>query len=100
MEDVYNFSILRNLHEDYNHIDFKFVVAIEDEEQRERDMNDVIHFAHLAKIPAEKIWIMPMTPYNNKEMLQKVADWAIENDFNFSNRLHVQIWGSDIEVEK
>lgn len=100
MESVYDFEIIRQLHEDYKHIDFKFVVAVDDEEQMKSDMDDVLKFMYEGNISEKNIWIMPMTPYNNKDNLIELADWTVENNFNYSNRLHVQIWGSDIVQEK
>lgn len=69
---------------------FKFVLATAD------DLAEVLALQKRYNIPAEKIWLMPegTTPArlaNSREWLVEICK---EHNFRFSDRLHVQIWGS------
>jgi organic radical activating enzyme len=69
---------------------FKFVLAAEN------DLAEVLQLAADYKIPAEKIWLMPEA--TEREVLQEKRYGLVEickqYGFRYSDRLHVQIWGS------
>jgi len=69
---------------------FKFVV------EKEKDLEEIIQFEKVFNIPKEKIFLMPQarTKYELSKNIPKVAKWALENKFNLSNRMQVQIWGT------
>lgn len=99
--DVYDHEALQEIQLMFpDKIDFKFVVDVDDESKRSSDILSLLNFQTLANIPNDRIWIMPKTPYTNKERLKDLAEETIHFGFNFSNRLHIQIWGSDITEEK
>jgi len=52
------------------------------------------------KIPSGRVWIMPEgeTEEKQKEKEQEVWDYCIEKGYNFSPRLHVNVWGDKREV--
>jgi organic radical activating enzyme len=69
---------------------FKFVVS------HQSDLDEVLGLLHSYAIPAQKVWLMPegtsAADLNNKR------PWLVEickaHGFCYSDRLHVQIWGS------
>jgi 7-carboxy-7-deazaguanine synthase len=69
---------------------FKFVVS------EVNDLQEVLFLIKKYNIPSEKIYLMPegTTP----ELLSEKREWLIEickkYNFRFSDRLHIQIWGS------
>lgn len=69
---------------------FKFVVA------RENDLGEVRALAQHYAIAPEKIWLMPEG--TSPEALGRKRQWLVEicknEGFRYSDRLHVQIWGS------
>ncbi len=69
---------------------FKFVLS------EQKDLQEVIDLAATYSIPPEKIWLMPEG--TNAAALAKRRKWLVEvckaNDFRYSDRLHIQIWGS------
>ncbi|HOY08054.1 MAG TPA: 7-carboxy-7-deazaguanine synthase QueE [Saprospiraceae bacterium] len=69
---------------------FKFVLAAEN------DLAEVLELAGTYQIAAEKIWLMPEA--TGWEALQEKRHWLVEickqYGFRYSDRLHVQIWGS------
>lgn len=69
---------------------FKFVLAAEN------DLTEVLALADTYQITAEKIWLMPEA--TGREALQEKRQWLVEickqYGFRYSDRLHVQIWGS------
>lgn len=73
------------------HADFKFVV------EDEHDLKQVQGIVLTHQIPHERVYLMPQS--RTQEQLQSsirgVAQMAIENGFNLSNRLHVEIWGDE-----
>ena len=75
------------------HAIFKFVVADDD------DLDDVLDVVQDAQLPPDRVWIMGVTPfgmYVKQPMSDRfVAEWAIERGFNFTPRLHVQLWGQE-----
>lgn len=71
---------------------FKFVVNTKE------DLHEI--GADFDFIPHEKIWLMPGA--DNREDLQRVGEqviqWAIELGYNYSNRLHIQVWNKKTGV--
>jgi 7-carboxy-7-deazaguanine synthase len=69
---------------------FKFVVAKQD------DLTEVLELQNRYSIAAEKIWLMPEG--RSRQTLTKRRQWLVElckmHGFRYSDRLHVQIWGS------
>jgi 7-carboxy-7-deazaguanine synthase len=69
---------------------FKFVVA------EKKDLDEVLELVALYHIPREKIWLMPEG--TSPAALAKRRKWLVEvckqHQFRYSDRLHVQIWGS------
>lgn len=69
---------------------FKFVLAAE------KDLAEVLQLALTYRIAAEKIWLMPEA--TGREALAEKRQWLVEickkYGFRYSDRLHVQIWGS------
>lgn len=69
---------------------FKFVLAAEN------DLAEVIQLMETYHIDPEKTWLMPEA--TEREVLQEKRQWLVEIckqfGFRYSDRLHVQIWGS------
>lgn len=69
---------------------FKFVVTSAD------DWKEVDHLRQLYQIPASKIWLMPEG--SDSDALEQKRWWVVDlckqNNFRYSDRLHVQIWGN------
>jgi len=69
---------------------FKFVVA------EKTDLAEVLELAERYAIAPEKIWLMPEG--NTRQMLSRRRRWLVdvckEHGFRYTDRLHVQIWGS------
>jgi organic radical activating enzyme len=69
---------------------FKFVVAAKP------DLDEVFALQHKYRIPSDRIWLMPEG--SSKQILARRRPWIVEickaNGFRYSDRLHVQIWGS------
>ena len=69
---------------------FKFVVA------EKADLEEVFRLLHCYAIAADKVWLMPEG--SNRQTLAKRRRWVVEvckaHGFRYSDRLHVQIWGS------
>ncbi|MGD1959968.1 MAG: 7-carboxy-7-deazaguanine synthase QueE [Fulvivirga sp.] len=68
---------------------FKFVI------DSEEDLSEVFELQKNFNIPAEKIYLMPQG--TNAETLNQKCLWLVEicktYGFNFTDRLHVQLWG-------
>lgn len=69
---------------------FKFVLSSPD------DLAEVLQLKETYRIPAEKIWLMPEA--TEPQILQEKREWLVDicktYGFRYSDRLHVQIWGS------
>lgn len=69
---------------------FKFVVA------EKKDLAEVLELKKNYHIDPEKIWLMPEG--SSRQTLTKRRQWLVEvcknEGFRYSDRLHVQIWGS------
>ncbi len=73
--------------------DFKFVVGFEgDNVWSEDEIKEIEKKLELSK---DDIWVMPVT-YNghiDTECARKVWEMAVRNKWNYSDRLHVRVWG-------
>jgi 7-carboxy-7-deazaguanine synthase len=69
---------------------FKFVVA------DRKELDEVLALTTKYHIPPEQTWLMPLAL--DRRALQRRRKWLVEvcksAGFNFSDRLHVEIWGS------
>lgn len=69
---------------------FKFVVATPN------DLQEVFELIRLYNIGKDKIWLMPEG--SGRQALARKRKWLVEvcktNGFRYTDRLHVQIWGS------
>lgn len=69
---------------------FKFVIA------EKQDLEEVLELANRYSIPAEKVWLMPEA--TSRPALSKKRQWLVEvckeHSFRYTDRLHVEIWGS------
>ncbi|MDX2135018.1 MAG: 7-carboxy-7-deazaguanine synthase QueE [Saprospiraceae bacterium] len=67
---------------------FKFVIA------EPSDMEEVLQLISRYDIPPEKVWLMPEG--NTRQALSARREWLVEvckvYGFNYTDRLHVQIW--------
>jgi len=93
----FDFTMLSDLYKRYKtKMDFKFVI---DETKISQDIAHIEHFVTLAEISNESIFLMPKTPYTQKGV-KEIAELCVQKRWCFSPRLHVDIWGSDIEIER
>jgi organic radical activating enzyme len=69
---------------------FKFVIA------DAADLAEVLEIANTYRISEEKVWLMPEGTSASALAHRRVwlVDICKEYGFRFSDRLHVQIWGS------
>ncbi|MBI1971755.1 MAG: 7-carboxy-7-deazaguanine synthase QueE [Candidatus Aenigmarchaeota archaeon] len=69
---------------------FKFVIV------SEADLDEVLQIIKRYGIPSGKVLLMPEA--RTKEELQEKSKWLVEickeNNFRFSNRLHIELWGA------
>lgn len=69
---------------------FKFVLA------EKGDLDEVFDLLFRYQIPVEKVWLMPEG--SGRQILAKRRRWLVEicktYGFRYTDRLHVQIWGS------
>lgn len=69
---------------------FKFVVA------EKNDLDEVLELAARYAIASDNIWLMPEG--NTRQVLARRRRWLVDvckaHGFRFTDRLHVQIWGS------
>ena len=73
---------------------FKFVV------KNESDV-EVVKEMIRRGIPKNRVWLMPFTTFNeerDKKTRQEVWNYCIKNNFNYSPRLQVEIWGNKREI--
>lgn len=68
--------------------DFKFVVS------NAQDKLELLGIVDDLSIPRESVWIMPegMTKEETIKRLPSAVDFALDNGFNVSSRLHVLVW--------
>lgn len=93
----FDFNMLSDLYKAYRtKIDFKFVI---DETKIKEDIIHVEHFLLLTNISNESVFLMPKTPYT-QDGVREIAELCLQKEWNFSPRLHVDIWGANIETEK
>jgi len=74
---------------------FKFVI------NSEQDLEEVIeNYVVPLEIPNQNVWLMPQGCL--AEQIQDKAEWVIEkckqHGFNYSDRLHIRIWGNKTGV--
>lgn len=76
-------------------VDFKFVVNSEEDIKEIKDK-----YIEPGLIDENKIWLMPTAGCREEliERSEKVANWCIENNWKFSNRLHIMIWNRKLRV--
>lgn len=69
--------------------DFKFVIT------GPEDLKEVDHLVKYLGISPGRVWLMPEGTTSGMIALRspKVAEMALEQGYNFSSRLHVQLWG-------
>ncbi len=69
---------------------FKFVVA------EKSDLKEVLNLLHRYEIAPEKVWLMPEG--RKRQTLASRRQWLVEickkYGFHYTDRLHIQIWGS------
>lgn len=69
---------------------FKFVIA------EKSDLDEVLRLLEVYAIAPEKVWLMPEG--TSAAALSKRRKWLVEkcktHGFRYSDRLHIQIWGS------
>ncbi len=69
---------------------FKFVLS------EKKDLEEVLGLLKTYGIPPEKVWLMPEG--TSARALTERRKWLVdickEQGFNYSDRLHIQIWGS------
>jgi organic radical activating enzyme len=69
---------------------FKFVVA------SQPDLQEILALKDRYRIPSDQIWLMPEG--SSRQILARKRPWMVEicktHGFRYSDRLHVQIWGS------
>jgi len=71
---------------------FKFVVG------SATDWTQVCALVDTLPIMPSSVWLMPQTAYGTAEAgvpAPVVAQWAIDAGFNYSDRLHVRLWGDE-----
>ena len=75
-------------------LQFKFVAG------NKKDLNEIFEFIYEAhEIENKNVWIMPRTP-STLETQKMIVDYCIENEYNFSPRLHIDLWGEDCKEDK
>ena len=74
---------------DLGTVDFKFVVNTEEDIKEIKEK-----YIESGLIDEDKIWLMPTAGCREEliERSEKVANWCIQNNWKFSNRLHIMIW--------
>lgn len=78
-----------------NNSGFKFVVQSED------DVLEVIfNYVNKFKIPRSRVWLMPCCGSRKEqdEKASRVVEWCKDYNFNYSPRLHLQIWDQALKV--
>ena len=67
---------------------FKFVVTTED------DIGEILSIGMDCDFLEKNIWLMPGADTREKlnELEPKVVEWCKEYDFNYSTRMHIQIY--------
>lgn len=61
------------------------------------DLNEVAHFAALAEIPRDRVWVMPegITAAEVVKHTEVLADAVVARGWNFTTRLQVLAWGGE-----
>jgi len=85
----YNGKIHYNIVSSKPHF-YKFVIGGKD------DFRNVIEFVKRKEIPNSRVYLMPLTTNNEEvdiKIKQATVDLCVEFNFNYSARLHVDLWG-------
>jgi len=74
-----------------NHPRTSFKYVVPNVQGLEIIRDHVIHY----RIPSKKVWIMPLGETKQKigRVTKNIIDQVIHYGFNFSTRLHIQLWG-------
>lgn len=72
---------------------FKFVIGSDE------DIRDVETFVAVYSIDPSSVWLMQQSPFGSSALpdltAREVAEYAIERGWNFTDRLHVRLWGQE-----
>lgn len=81
---------LRQLLQDHPGAILKCVV------NRHEDVEEIQQQMQEWNVPARRVWLMPCAAglRELEERGAQVAQWALENGFCYSDRLHVRLWGN------
>lgn len=94
-EKRYNPQVLKwHTHKSQRRSIFKFVV------ESKTDVIEVTDIQMDIGIPSDRIWLMPLvsTIEDHNKMAPLVAEWAKENNYNFSPRLQIVLWNRTLGV--
>ena len=92
----YDDSVIYDLYCEYgDKFQFKFVVG----EDFDKDMEEINYFVDGCDIQKHHVWLMAMTPCDD-EHKRKIVDKCIEMGYNYSPRLHVDLFGEDCKEDK
>ena len=87
-------DIIRDILERFAGSFLKFV--INPQTNYHKDLLEILKIMHEANVPAKDVWLMPAA--ENRELLrrnaQSVAEIAIAQGFNYSDRVHIRLWDS------
>jgi len=75
-------------------ISWKFVVG----KNTERDLEVINEIVYDINIKKTNVWLMGMTP-NTNDFRRKLVELCIENKYNYSPRLHIDIYGDCVDFE-
>jgi len=92
----YDYAVLKNMNELYSVSDkfsWKFVVG----KNTDKDIKIIKDAIKKISIKKKNVWLMGMTP-NKVEFRKEIADLCIENKYNYSPRLHIDLYG-DVDFE-
>ena len=84
----YNFDLIKNKSI------FKFVIS---EKLFEKDIEEVKYFNRNLDL-IDKIWLMPQTPCSN-DFKKKLFDFCVKMKYNYSQRIHIDLFGHNFEKE-
>lgn len=85
---------LNSINYSHKKLMYKFVI---NPEQIEDNMNEVLQWFSTLEIPSENVWLMSETPCKIEDK-KKIFNLAVERRFNYSPRLHIDLFGN-IEEE-
>ena len=91
----YDPAIFNAYYEQFYNLTLKFVVG----EDIERDFELIDNFVDEASVDSNIVYIMAMTP-STRELQQKIVEECIKRNYNYSPRLHVDIWGEFDNIDR